>query len=193
MKRLAFLAVVACLWGCALPATGWAGPITFTEQFGATGTLGTQTFNAQVTITGTGDTANVVQTGDTFAIVDLPTKVTVAGIGTANLTDTVTVLNNQGLARAEFDVFVGGLDFFISTSNLFFESYGLTTSIEPPLFGGSATNAVGTGLDTDQGTLTFTSIGSEAAFGATVPEPASLTLAGVVAAGLVGYGWRRRR
>jgi MYXO-CTERM domain-containing protein len=26
-----------------------------------------------------------------------------------------------------------------------------------------------------------------------VPEPASLTLAGVVAAGLVGYAWRRRR
>jgi hypothetical protein len=32
MKRLAFLAVVACLWGCALPGTGQADIITFGTQ-----------------------------------------------------------------------------------------------------------------------------------------------------------------
>jgi hypothetical protein len=194
MKRQAFLAVVACLWGCALPGTGWAGSITYTAQFGATGAFGTQIFNALVTFSSTGDTANVMQSADTFANVGLPTKVTVAGIGTANLTGTVTVGNNQGLSRAEFDVITGGPEAFIDIPNLVFENYELKTSIEPPVFGSLSTNLLGKSLDTDQGTLTFTSIGSEAAFGATaVPEPASLTLAGVVASGLVGYGWRLRK
>jgi hypothetical protein len=36
MKRLAFAATIACLWGCALPGTGWADMITLSHTWTGT-------------------------------------------------------------------------------------------------------------------------------------------------------------
>jgi hypothetical protein len=49
-----------------------------------------------------------------------------------------------------------------------------------------------TGADSDEGDINGFQLQS-LSLTAAVPEPASLILAGIVAAGLAGYGWGRRR
>jgi hypothetical protein len=191
MKRLAFLAVVACLWGCALPGTGRAGIITYTETFKGTGSLGTSTFmDAMVTLTGTGDTANV--TGTAFIVNPLTATVKVAGVGTANFTTgTIGVLDEPGSGLAGFESGITEGIFVVDSS---FASYGLTTAIGPVtndlVFG-----AFGATFSTDQGNFQITNFTSQGTFTATLgtPEPASLTLLGLGGAALLGYGWRRRK
>jgi hypothetical protein len=76
-----------------------------------------------------------------------------------------------------------------------FGNYGLITAIDPAISGPIKHGHANFGFGTDQGALTFTSFGATGTFGATLgtPEPASLTLLGSGAAGLAGYGWRRRK
>jgi hypothetical protein len=192
MKRFAVLAAAACLSACALTGTGRAGSITYTETFTASGTLGTlgSFTNAQVTITGTGDTANVIPSGVDF-FNSVTATVTVKGLGTATVTDTIYALDEPGFTPAMAGFSDPTTFSFIETKNSFFTNYALTTPIQPPV-SGPLDQHTHNGINTDEGLLTFTSLGSTSTFGA-VPEPASLTMLGVGAAGLLGYGWRRRR
>jgi hypothetical protein len=200
MKRLAFLAVVACLCGCALVGTGRAESITYTETFTATGTLtspgGTVTpfTGAQVTITATADTGNSRHPVPGVFLVTAGSA-TIAGIGTGNFTDILTVADNTGSERLII-ADTNTSSEIVDTTSSAFATYDLSTSIGPVSGPPNGANN-GSSFNTSLGELQFTSFGSTSTFTATLasaaPEPASLTLLGIGAAGLAGYGWRKRR
>jgi hypothetical protein len=212
MKRLAFLMAVACLWGSALPGTGRAGMITYTETATATGAFvsskdrtRTPFTNALVTITGTGDTTNVVNQGSgNFTNALTTVTVTVAGIGpggsdlTATFSDPISVYDQHafdGLPNEAGFVDSTIRKSILATINTVFGSYDLNTALQPT--SGTSDSNPGFGFPTDHLNLNI-SAASNGTFSATTqtfatPEPASLTLLGIGAAGLLGYGWRRKR
>jgi hypothetical protein len=194
MKRFAFLAVVACLGVCALAGTGRAESITYTMKATGSGSLnGTPFTDAPVTLTLSGDTANVMGIGQSFLITGTAT-VTVAGV-TDTFKDPITVVVDQSGGQAGF---FDGLA-ILNTFNSAFNSYDLKTPIGPVTGGasGNAGNMVPLtpggsfvwGAGGVPGTSTFTATTQTT----TAPEPASLTLLGVGAVDLAGYGWRKRR
>jgi hypothetical protein len=203
MKRLSCLAVVACLGICALGGTARADLITYTETATVTGSLGGTSFtNALVTITGTGDTAKVTGSSPIFTN-PVTATLTVHGIGpggsdvTTTFTDTIQVADNQkigfGNPAAGFGDLTSNLA-LVFTNNSVFQTYDLKTSIAPQ---SGAQDTGGGSFSTNLGSFVIDSLGN-GTFGATlatpaVPEPASLTLLGLGAVGMMGYAWRRRR
>jgi hypothetical protein len=195
MKRLAFLAAVACLCSGFLTGTGRAGLITYTETATGSGSLGGTAFtDAMVTVTGTGDTANV--TTDGFGNVEnvITVTVTVAGVGTGTFTNSTRVFDNQFNAAAFEDTAIGA-DILGTFSVPPFDTYDLKTAIGP--ITNTADNfGFGFTFPTTDGNFILNSVvNNTSTFEATTgtPEPASLTLVGLGVAGIAGYGWRRRR
>jgi hypothetical protein len=201
MKRLAFLAVVARLGGCALPGTGRAEFIITFSQNGlnvdANGT-GTLNISALTKANSGGEGVSVLPSPDVFLIV--------GGAGQSTFYDPIAGPTSIGpgttLAHGTGSGDLVGVDFNPGgpVTLLFVpQSYMSGASLSD-----SATwhNTTISGLGLAPGTYTWT--WGSAANGtaddlkvvipsAAAPEPASLTLLGIGGAGLVGYGWRRRK
>jgi hypothetical protein len=206
MKRLAVLAVVACLCGSALAGTGRADSITYTETFTASGGFFspsgiTEFANTQVTITGTGDTGGVTTDPVSGTLFNPVTAtVNVPGIGTATFTDSIQVVNLSATAIAEFlDASIPNQNDIVGTAALAFVTYDLKTAITATGPGtSSSVSSVAFPTDT-LGDFFLDDVPASTTFTATLgtptatAEPASLTLLGVGAVGLLGYGWRHRR
>jgi hypothetical protein len=256
MKRLAFLAAVACLWGCALPGTGRAGLLTLeytvvvTDAFGTV--LGTQTVGPQsgaspvsfgvagtvgdIVFPATGAATasdgsldigvnpignNSTSTTETAHVIVSATGFTTPTPGTATL-QAVGILvggqNSSVTAKWYEDPNNAGLSTVTGTvgqSNLTFNIFGsqvgtMNSFTAPDTFSDFMFNQPGLSLpsNTPYGmTLAFNmtltagasledfdqSLSVAPSTSAVVPEPASLTLLGLGAAGLLGYGWRRRK
>jgi hypothetical protein len=195
MKRFAVLAAVAWLCGCALPATGRAGMIVYTETVDATGSLGSlgSFTDKLVTITLTGNTANVTNPASgEFVNFDTCT-VNVAGLGTATFTDSIFVGSNQNFTEAGFFDNSQSQDTILSTIDATLATYDLKTSIGP-ISNTASFNPTVTFPTTD-GNFQITALFGNSTFTATTttPEPASLTLLGLGVASLAGYACRRRR
>ena len=195
-----------------------AGPITYVESGSASGTIGGSTFtNAMVQVTVSGDTANVVPIfgGLAFANVSSATTVTIAGIGTATVTDPNAIYSiptpvsvDTGFPVLPY-VIIGtldsppGLESFTgigAQGDNALLGYGLTTAIGP-ITGSPGGIGYPTGLliHTTLGNLSFTaniSPTAQGTFTATlgqVPEPMSLLLVGSGIAVLAGLSRFRAR
>jgi hypothetical protein len=218
MKRLAFLATIACLCGCALPAIGRAGTVYST--FGEPG----DTFN-------TGGGTAVAGSGSVFhydaqAMAFTPsTSVTLDSFrfafftsSTGYLIDAIITKDSSGSPGAALETFSSitapkGTAGVILTEDSIMHpeldagtsywlvlqphdpgssDFGTWNQSLPVAGGGNASRSSPTGA---WEAFTF---GAQDAFDIqgtplAVPEPASLTLAGVAAAGLLGYRWRHRK
>jgi hypothetical protein len=244
MKRLAFLAVVACLCGCALAGPGRADSINvdFNANGGPAGT-----YTGAAVLGQAGDTWNGVGGGrpDTAARTALAlvtssgaaSGVTLSFSGQTGFFDATNV--GAVFAGTPYAALMDDYVFARTPSGqtaITATFSGLTpggsyrlilysasdTRGRPTVFtvdGSSETVADPSGSTTLQnglnyadftttadagGTLSFTvgpGVGIEGdlngiqlqSLATTTPEPASLTLLGVGALGLVGYGWRQRR
>jgi hypothetical protein len=197
MNRCAMFGIVACLSVGALTGTGRAGSLTYTEVTDASGSLGSQTFtNQQITFTYYGNTAGITNPEPGLFVNQGGTAtVNIAGIGTATFTQPVGVFVNQFIPAAGFGDSQAGFD-ILDISSSAFASYDLSTAYGPipgDEFGNSSSVSVSTTL----GALVITSAAPFGVFNAVtttaaIPEPGSLTLLGVVAAGLVARASRRR-
>jgi hypothetical protein len=218
MKHLAILAIVTCLYGCALPGTGWAGSVVY-STFGEPG----DTFNtgAGVAVAGSGSVFGYAAQASAFtpsASVTLDSFRFAAFTGaTGYQVDAIIATNSNGAPGAALETFssitlpksalgtiltensvthpglVAGTTYWLvlRPTDPTSSEFGTWDQSLPVVKG-----AVGTRFATD-GAWQIGN-GGQAAFdiegtAVAVPEPGSLTLLGVTAAGLLGFGWRNRK
>jgi hypothetical protein len=174
MKRLAFLAAVACLWDCALPGSGRAGMIDFSYNGSGIANVsgaGSFSFAGNLMTVALADLTS-------FTFSDTTTEsglTTTYSYGLANLTAFSATLSTGGLLT--------GLSLDtndVAGSNPVFQSERFeVTSLDTD----GAETVKNDGAVISTGTVTQT----------TAAEPATLTLLGLGVASLAGFTWRRRR
>jgi hypothetical protein len=200
MKRLAVLAAVVGLWGGALTGTGRARADLITnggfETGDFTGWTLTNTFPSSTSVnTATNNAQHYSPHSGTY-FADLGN---IGSLGTLSQTISDTLGQSYTLSMYlensrdndtpnEFKVEWNGSVLFDQTN------MGATNGYELLSF-----TVQGTGSDTlvlsernDPFDFALDDVSLNSATTAT-PEPASLTLVGIGAAGLLGYGWRRKR
>jgi hypothetical protein len=212
MKRLAVLAAVACLWGCALAGTGrveagFIPAIDFTSglAFGGLGGYSAgysfTTGNSPVVIDAVGLLSATPPNGQTVRIyvdgtttnlitpVAIPSNAPVSSPSNGHSYSYEAITPLTLMPNTTYDIVA---DLFNGDG----ADIDPTTIVNvPDITIGAARAAFGSGLfPTGDGS----GIGGSAFFGPTfeataLPEPASLTLLGLGVAGIAGYAWRRRR
>jgi hypothetical protein len=151
-----------------------AAPITYTFTGTGTGTVGATPFtNAAYTITLNADTTNITSFGVTFQNVASSATMTIAGIGTATITPSVGVFDNQGNSTIGFQNFSTFLDQEDGT-NAAFATYALSTNIGP--ISGLVATALGqfVNLPSSLGPITLSASNPftfQAALGGAPPPP----------------------
>ncbi len=176
---------------CAAPAD--AAVLRFTESATASGSLGGTAFNdVLVTLSGVTSTADVTQVygSSLFEIVGVPVTVDVAGVGTAQFTDTIQLLSNAaggvvGLGDVTTD-FAVLLTLGAPSGNVLASSIG-------PLMGPAGYNR-DVDFATSAGLFDFSSV-STSTFQqtvSTVPEPSGWAIM-LVGVGALGARTRARR
>jgi PEP-CTERM motif len=188
IRRIVF--AVAMLMSSAAPVR--AGFVTYTETVTGSGSLGGTNFtNDLITVTGVGNTANIFNPVPTILAVPVQASVTVAGVGTADFTDSILMFVNPSMGGGFSDT-TNGLDVLDIVSKTV-ASYDLTTSFGL-VSGPSFLTSYGP-LGTSLGSLSY-SVNSDVTFvavaSAAVPEPSALVLSGIAASAGLGVCARRR-
>jgi hypothetical protein len=214
MKRFAFLAVVACLCGCALPGTGRADIITYEYKTSLSLSSGTDALGLN------GATVDIkvdVSSSEGYGAIGFVVGLLMNNDATITISGSSIVANNVTLALPQ-EVFFptsvptsAGLFTLAAQAQVTSLPVGgsLTTDLRtfPTTHGsavlpGDTVNILDFAPATSQG---FAFSGSNGAIysqvnptvtatqSTAVPEPASLTLLAIGGVGLLGYGWRQRK
>jgi len=199
-KRFVFAAaVLGLVVGVAGPAR--AGLIrTYEETAIASGSLGAISFtNAEIQLISSADTSNVLKGHvlgtDYYYVSNISLTINVAGIGTATFTDPTLTLTYPYNQAGFYDVGVG---FILLTYNQVLATYDLKSDIGPVPPENGQYQSDFRPSPTTLGVLQFTysgGIDTPPTFQspAAVPEPSSLTLAGLAAMCGTAYGLARKR
>jgi hypothetical protein len=189
MRLLVALAAIGVMAG--LGGRADAGLITYTETATASGKLGSDSFSsALITFSGTGDTSGITQPIKDLYVLDLQSlNVSVAGVGSAMLTDQIVVeadaihpgQDNAGFFDATLSPGAGQAALILSTLNSIFATYELATPIGPV---DGAADFVNGAYKTTAGVLVLDSVAAgstqfRAVAASAVPEPSSLTMLGL--------------